>query len=399
VNLRPAAALGLALLAGCVDRIEHASGGWEGGPDYYRRWSAGPPADPSYFTIGVWLQSPMNAPLYKAIGINTFIGLWMGPTDKQLDELKTAGVATACRQNPTSLARVADPTIVAWQGDDQPDDAQPLPTGGYGACLDADTVVANYKATVAKDATHPVFLAFGQGVAVDRWYGRGPCTGRLDLYPSYIRGGDILSFHVYPVNSTDPMVAGKLWLVATGVDHVRAYSGYRKPVWAFVEGVPIDDPVAHKPTPAQIKTEAWMALTHGAMGIIWFSHVFHPKFSETGILDDPTTKAAVRDINQEILSLAPALNTPSLPNDGVARTSNPSVPVDVMLKRVGDTTYLFAVAMRDGVTTASFTVPGLPASAVAEVLSEKRKLPIQGGTFQDDFASYGLHLYRITAAP
>ena len=401
MTLRPAAALSLALLAGCLgtDRIEHAGGvGWEGGADYYRRWSAGPPADPSYFPLGVWLQSPFNAPLFKAIGINSFIGLWMGPTDKQLDELKTAGMTTVCRANPTALARLADAPMIAWQGNDQPDDAQALPAGGYGACLDTDVVLANYQDIVAKDSTHPVFLAFGQGVAVDRWYGRGPCTGRLDQYPRYIRGGDILAFHVYPVNSIDPMVDAKLWLVATGVDHVRAYSGYRKPVWAFIEAVPIDDP-ARRPTSAQVKSEVWMALIHGALGIIYFSHVFKPKFSETGILDDPAMKAAVRDMNQEITSLAPVLNTAPLPTDGVVRTSNLSVPVDVMLKRQGDATYLFAVAMRDGVTTATFAVPGLPPSAVAEPLGEKRKLPVQGGAFQDEFTGYGLHLYKITAAP
>jgi hypothetical protein len=212
-----------------------------------------------------------------------------------------------------------------------------------------------------------------------------------------VAGGDILGFHVYPVNSTETPIAGKLWLVATGVDRLRAYSEYRKPVWAFIEAAPIDDPVAHRPTPAQIKAEVWMALVHGAMGVVYFNHVFKPKFSDTGILDDPAIKSAVHDIDQEILSLAPVLNTPSLQVDGVVRTSNLSVPVDVMLKRQGDAFYLFAVAMRDGVTSATFTVPGVPSAAVAEAIGEKRKLPVLDGVFQDDFASYGLHLYRITS--
>jgi hypothetical protein len=42
------------------------------------------PTDPGFFPIGVWLQSPANAPEYKAIGINTFVGLWEGPTELQL---------------------------------------------------------------------------------------------------------------------------------------------------------------------------------------------------------------------------------------------------------------------------------------------------------------------------
>src|SRR5262249_12595813 len=42
------------------------------------------PKDPSFFPIGVWLQSPTRAMSYKAIGINTYVGLWDGPTENQL---------------------------------------------------------------------------------------------------------------------------------------------------------------------------------------------------------------------------------------------------------------------------------------------------------------------------
>ena len=38
------------------------------------------PNDPSFFPIGVWLQSPTRAPQYRAIGVNTFVGLFDGPT-------------------------------------------------------------------------------------------------------------------------------------------------------------------------------------------------------------------------------------------------------------------------------------------------------------------------------
>ena len=48
-------------------------------------------AEPSpHFPIGVWLQNPANAPRFRAAGINTFVGLWQGPTEAQLDALKAA---------------------------------------------------------------------------------------------------------------------------------------------------------------------------------------------------------------------------------------------------------------------------------------------------------------------
>jgi hypothetical protein len=57
------------------------------GQNPYGKWKNGPPADPGYFPIAVWLQDPVNAAQYKAAGINLYVGLWDGPTDQQLGEL------------------------------------------------------------------------------------------------------------------------------------------------------------------------------------------------------------------------------------------------------------------------------------------------------------------------
>jgi hypothetical protein len=51
--------------------------------------------------------------------------------------------------------------------------------------------------------------------------------------------------------------------------------------------------------------------------------------------------------------------------------------------------------MRNTATTGAFTVRGLPAQAEAEVLGEKRFVPIQNGRFTDAFRPYDVHLYRI----
>ena len=40
----------------------------------------GLPETPESFPIAVWLQAPANAERYRAIGINTYVGLWRGPT-------------------------------------------------------------------------------------------------------------------------------------------------------------------------------------------------------------------------------------------------------------------------------------------------------------------------------
>ena len=64
----------------------------------YAMWNNGPSPDPTYFPIGVWLQSPHRAQAYQAIGINTYVGLWQGPTTEQLETLKQNGKRVICDQ-------------------------------------------------------------------------------------------------------------------------------------------------------------------------------------------------------------------------------------------------------------------------------------------------------------
>ncbi|MCS6863341.1 MAG: hypothetical protein NZT92_23790, partial [Abditibacteriales bacterium] len=92
----------------------------------YALWKNGPPSDPSYFPIAVWLQDPKNAPRFKAAGINLYVGLWRGPTEAQLAALKAAGMPVICEQNRVGLAHKDDPIIVGWMHGDEPDNAQPI---------------------------------------------------------------------------------------------------------------------------------------------------------------------------------------------------------------------------------------------------------------------------------
>ncbi len=80
----------------------------------YGRWSNGPDEGEVFFAIAVWLQNPAKAPQYKAAGFNTYIGLWKGPTELQLNQLKSAGMKVVCHQNDVALARLDDETIIGW---------------------------------------------------------------------------------------------------------------------------------------------------------------------------------------------------------------------------------------------------------------------------------------------
>ena len=358
------------------------------------QWKHGPLSDPSYFPIAVWLQSPSNAQRFKDAGINLFIGLWEGPTEEQLVALREAGMPVICDQNAVGLKHLDDPTIVAWMHGDEPDNAQDDGKGGWGPPVLPEKIVADYQRIRAADPSRPVMLNLGQGVAWDGWYGRGVRSRHPEDYAEYMKGGDVISFDIYPVVHDSPEVKGKLELVPFGVDRLRQWSGDRKLVWNCIECTRISNANV-KPTPAQVRSEVWMALIHGSMGLIYFVHQFAPNFIEAGLLADDEMTAGVTALNKQIQSLAPLLNSPSLPEAASVVSSVAEVPIDLMVKRHEGATYLFAAAMRDGATRGSFEVKGLAGAAKVEVLGESRTLEARDGKFADEFEGYGVHLYKV----
>ena len=339
------------------------------------------PRDPEFFPIAVWLQNPRNAEAYKAAGINTFVGLWNGPTAEQLDVLKAAGMKVVCHQNATALARKGE--ILAWMHGDEPDNAQAKAGGGYGPPIPPSKIVEDYAKLKAADS-RPVLLNLGQGVAWDGWIGRGTRTNKPEDYPEYLKGCDIASFDIYPAVHDNAAVAGKLEFVAKGVERLRRWTDGKKPVWNCVEASRIDNEKV-KPTPAQIRAEVWMSIIHGSTGLIYFVHQFKPRFEEASLLRDAELLKAVTEINLRVRELAPVLNGPSV-TDAATATN-----VALLAKRHGGATYLFACEMKGAAATARVTVKG----AEAEVLGESRTLKLKDGGFEDAFGPYEVHLYRI----
>jgi hypothetical protein len=211
-----------------------------------------------------------------------------------------------------------------------------------------------------------------------------------------VKGADIVSFDVYLVAGLDRTDGGELlWYVAKGVDRLIKWTAGKQTVWNCIECTHISNPRA-KATPHQVRAEVWMSLVHGSRGLIYFVHQFKPNFNEHALLDDPEMRTAVTAINRQIQALAPVLNSPSLPDVVTVRTSTADVPIDVMTKRQGETTYVFAVGMRNAATRGAFEVKGLPARAAANVLEESRRIKLENGRFDDDFRPYDVHLYAIS---
>jgi hypothetical protein len=352
------------------------------------------PAD--FFPIAVWAQNPTNAEAYKNIGVNMFVSVRMN--QENLDLLKKAGMKVIAHQNEFGLANIKDPAIYAWMHGDEPDNAQAKKNGGqgYDPCIDPAIIIADYEKIKKSDPDRPVYLNLGRAVAYTKWGGRGECTGNIDSYKmsknGYLKGCDLASFDIYPVNASEPEVKNRLEWVATGIKNLIEWSDYSKPMWCWIETSKIGEKTDRKPTPAEVKSEVWMALIHGAKGFGYFCHSFLKPMDTAAPLHDPEMSAGLKAINAQVTSLAQVLNGENTKDYATVASNNKDIPVDIMTKKQGKENYIFAIAMRSGDTKASFNVKS---GKTAEVLGENRTIKITKGQFSDDFASYCVHLYKV----
>jgi len=392
---RPALFVILLLFAGCQLTCSFAAPAKDDRSGVYAQWPQGPPADAGFFPLAVWLQSPANAEKYRQAGINTFVGLWRGPTEDQLKTLEKAGMRLICSQNAVGLKHLTNSTIIGWMHGDEPDNAQALEKGsGYGPPIAPEKIVADYHRLQSADQSRPVLLNLGQGVAWDRWHGRGVRTNHPEDYPEYMRGGDIISFDIYPANHDHSDVAGQLWYVARGVERLMQWGAGKKVVWNCIECTTIHN-ARLKPTPHQVRAEVWMSLIHGSRGLIYFVHQFAPTFREAALLDDPEMLSAVAALNRQITQLAPVLNQTGPGESIQVTTDNAEVPVAALARRHQGSLYLFAVSMRNGSAKATFKIPSITGDRPVLVIGEDRSLTLHEGTFNDAFAPWLVHLYRI----
>lgn len=351
----------------------------------------GLPQDPAFFPIGVWLQAPANAARYRELGINLYVGLWQGPTRAQLEALEKAGMRTICAQNETGL-RWPGRTIAGWLHGDEPDNAQAAAIG-YGPPIAPRVVVADYERMRAADPTRPVLLNLGQGAAWDGWHGRGVRTNHPEDYPEYCKGADLVSFDIYPVTHDKPAVRGKLEFVGRGVQRLVGWTQAKKPVWACIETTHVGNPDA-RPTPAQVRSEVWIAIACGASGVVYFAHEFQPKFVEAGLLAYPEIAAAVLAVNEEVRALAPILNRPQVRDAVQARIDGPG-ELALRVHEEGRDLVVVAASLSGAPLRATFRAAGRKAGVVVR-LGEARPGRLEDGSFADEFAPYAARLYRLT---
>ncbi|MCX8038708.1 MAG: hypothetical protein N3D11_16970 [Candidatus Sumerlaeia bacterium] len=219
------------------------------------------------------------------------------------------------------------------------------------------------------------------------------------MYPEYIRATDVIGYDIYPIYGWNK--PEWLYLVHDATDLLVRMAGPR-PVYAWIEtskGSRWTGELERQKDvrPEHIRAEVWMAICRGATIIGYFTHIWKPSYQQFGV--PPENRKALREINDQITRLAPAiLGNP--PKRAVKISCDGGdVKLDVMAKEKDGDLYLFCVNYDERAIPARaiVAVEGLDAGASIEVVDEARSLQSNAGSFADLFAPLAVHIYRLKA--
>ena len=372
----------------------------------YSKWPNAP-QDPNFFLISVWLQRIDKIPKYKAIGINTYIAIDGKNDAKSWKALKNSGMYLAATVT-SSLAwdhyddKEFQKTLIAWLMPDEPDNCQHsnyvikgkrFPSSGNfpnNCFIPPDQLTAMCEWVRKNDPTRPVYTNFGCGITDDDTPNRGGAWNN-EKYPQMMKGPDIVGYDIYPVFTH---ARDMIWLQAQGLDRIKKWSD-NKPMWNCFECTARGAPGIRVPSPNDLRSEIWISIIHGSMGLIYFCHEFNPE-CDWAFLNYPDMTDAAKKVNGLIKQLAPVLNSPNVMNEATVVSSNELVPIDIMLKEYDGKLYIFSAGVRSGKTKGTFTIPKLlGSSAYANVAGEARGINIENGSFTDNFNSWDAHIYSI----
>ena len=386
----------------------------DGGADYFSKYPNSLPAEPSYFPIGVWLESliePTDAPKDRLVGINLYVDLTS--TSDAAHATKEGMRALTSGASANAAGRVLSDEPDMWAG---PGDAAwtgnwpgigPICTPENQGC--GYTVQRELRKTVPAGAL--VYTNYGKGVTF--WETNEQAAVFVNEFQ------DVVSADNYWF--TDPNICGpseggavfaagaqlapeKCRLAANygwTVDRVRSLvmPAASKPVWSFVEvGHPFTEADAPTISGPEIRAAVWSSLIHGARGIVYFNHNFGGACQSQHVLRDPCGDAVrpwVTEVNGQIARLAPVLNAPFLDN-----ALSHGEGVDAAVKVHGGSLYVLAGSAQAGQQDALFQLPCLGGTdAAVTVLDENRTVAMTSGAFSDHFADgNAVHLYRIDGA-
>jgi hypothetical protein len=260
------------------------------------------------------------------------------------------------------------------------------------------------------DSTRPLYVTMGRVIGINQTFYHQPQGSSMDdanaAWREFASIPDILAGDMYTNNSvSDPNGVWGPWTYATFTRRLRSLNEGKTPVWCIVETT---SQAPSEPVPSNVVKACWSAIIAGADAIVFFDHRFSSSIVSgdfAHMLHNPPMKAAVSAFCTRATSLGDALNCPEANLVTAVTSSNVSagpyggtygVPMHFTTRDDGTHQYLFAMGIRPGTTTATFTIPAWAGETIT-VLDESRTVTVDGaGVLTDTFpADYTVHLYQL----
>ena len=229
-------------------------------------------------------------------------------------------------------------------------------------------------------------------------------------YQPYVAFSDVFMPELYHVLSENPAadrpcVARVIRDMEKAKDDIAKYNGGKpRALWPILQ-IFHGGRLWHRfPTADEIYGMSFAALIHGGNGIMWFHYAGQIDREHglrySGAFQSQETWTVMTNLSIRIASLSPVLleRTPRQPvvpdildGDKTDHCGRPSV--SVLVKNHGAWAYLFAVNASSEKVRARLSV-SVPDGEGA-VMWENRRIKVSGGSFEDDFKGYGVHVYRL----
>lgn len=382
------------------------------GPTFLNQWTG--PQGRHAFPVAVFHADPPYVAEYYAAGVNTLIeGSPVG--DQGLDYIEAmnamgnvmdwwpaffgddpAEIVTVQTNEPGIASQ-----IIGYSLDDEPDMSSPYrpPSLHQGW-------VAGMR---QRDATRPFQLGFGRVSIRNQsfsWSPQGASPQTVnELWREWSSFGDLITCDDYTLSDYEnPAGVWGVWTYANHVSRMREITDGTKPIWITVETTSQNP---GQPAPADVRKAVWATLIAGATGVLFFDHRFGSDFVTqdfAAMLHDPPMKAMVTALSSRLQSLGPALLSSPTNLVTAVTSSNTTagpmggtygVPMHYTTRAGSGHQYLFAMGIRPGATTATFTIPSW-ANQTVTVLDESRTVTVSAaGVLTDTFAAdYTTHLYQ-----
>ena len=233
----------------------------------------------------------------------------------------------------------------------------------------------------------------------------------VSSYRAFVKVTDVFMPEIYPCHSAERVPQPDC--VARAIrdmkrfrsDVAEAKDVRPKAIWPIIQYFDGWNAWKRFPTRDELFAMSFASIVHGANGITFYTYggwiIPEQKVFNLGITTSAERWGNMTNLTARVASLAPALLSETGGRCDPKVTAGPAEDplgqpsVTALWKRTADATWLIAVNAAPAKVRATFALPAGTAAGDAEVLWENRRVTVAGGSFDEAFESFAVHVYRL----